>query len=267
MKHLPHLLLSLLILLSNSPTASSQRTVGSIDVPPGFSRAVAGGFGAYLRALPLKPEGSVVRLYDGRPKAWQRGAYAVVDMEIGAKDLQQCADAVIRLRAEYLWATGRRDAIRFHFTNGFRADYAPWADGNRIRVQGNAVEWYRGAAPDTSHAAFRKYLDCVFMYAGTASLSRELAPASLSDLRIGDVFIRGGHPGHAMIIVDLATDGKGKTAILVAQSYMPAQDIHIVTNLHDRPTSPWYIFDAGVTAFDFPEWSFTPSQIKRFRED
>ena len=146
MKHLPHLLLSLLILLSNSPTASSQRTVGSIEVPPGFSRVEAGGFGAYLRALPLKPTGSVVRLYDGRPKAWQRGAYAVVDMEIGAKDLQQCADAVIRLRAEYLWAAGRRDAIRFHFTNGFRADYARWADGYRIRVQGNAVEWYRGAA-------------------------------------------------------------------------------------------------------------------------
>ena len=75
MKHLPHLILTLLILLSNSPIASSQRTVGSIDVPPGFSRVEAGGFGAYLRALPLKPAGSVVRLYDGQPKAWQRGAY------------------------------------------------------------------------------------------------------------------------------------------------------------------------------------------------
>ena len=69
MKHLPHLILTLLILLSNSPTASSQRTVGSIDVPPGFSRVEAGGFGAYLRALPLKPAGSVVRLCHGRPRS------------------------------------------------------------------------------------------------------------------------------------------------------------------------------------------------------
>ncbi len=267
MKPLLHLILTLLILLSYSPTASSQRTVGSIDVPPGFSRVEAGGFGAYLRALPLKPEGSVVRLYNGLPKVWQRGAYAVIDMEIGEKDLQQCADAVIRLRAEYLWAAGRRDEIRFNFTSGFRADYAKWAEGYRIRVKGNEVEWYKGAAPDTSHAAFRKYLDCVFMYAGSASLSRELAPVSVADLQIGDVFIIGGHPGHAMIIVDMATDGNGKTAILVAQSYMPAQDIHIVTNLNDRRNSPWYVFDSGVSAFDFPEWSFTPSQLKRFRED
>ena len=45
-----------------------------------------------------------------------------------------------------------------------------------------------------------------------------------------------------MIIVDMATDGKGRKAILVAQSYMPAQDIHIVTNLNRPATSPWYIF-------------------------
>ena len=51
------------------------------------------------------------------------------------------------------------------------------------------------------------------------------------------------------------------------QSYMPAQDIHIVTNLNDRRNSPWYVFDSGVSAFDFPEWSFTPSQLKRFRDD
>lgn len=32
-------------------------------------------------------------------------------------------------------------------------------------------------------------------------------------------------------------------------------------------TPPGTSFDSGVSAFDFPEWSFTPSQLKRFRED
>ena len=91
MKQFLHLFLTLLALLACSPTASSQRRVGSIDVPSGFSRVEAGDFGSYLRGLPLKPEGSVVRLYNGLPKVWQRGAYAVIDMEIGEKDLQQCA--------------------------------------------------------------------------------------------------------------------------------------------------------------------------------
>ena len=109
--------------------AFAQRTVGSIPTPIGFVRLDASGFGAYLRKLPLKPEGSKVHLYDGSVKYWQAGAYAIIDMEIGKSDLQQCADACIRLRAEYLWRSKQYDAIHFNFTNGFRADYSKWAEG------------------------------------------------------------------------------------------------------------------------------------------
>ena len=64
----------------------------------------------------------------------------------------------------------------------------------------------------------------VFSYAGTASLSRELAPVNYQDMKIGDVFIQGGHPGHAVIVVDIAVHPKTKKKVfLLAQSYMPAQ--------------------------------------------
>ena len=103
------------------------------------------------------------------------------------------------------------------------------------------------------------------MYAGTASLSKELVDVTVTDLRIGDVFIIGGHPGHAMLIVDMAEDKLGNKAILVAQSYMPAQDIHIVTNLNNGKTSPWYIINQNTKSVSFPEYYFNISQIKRFQ--
>ena len=68
-----------------------------------------------------------------------------------------------------------------------------------------------------------------------------------------------------MIIVDMATDRKGRKAILVAQSYMPAQDIHVVTNRHDKKVSPWYVYDENTVTFEFPEWTFQSNQIKRFQ--
>lgn len=161
-------------------------------------------FAAYLRDLPLLPEGSKVLLYNGEEKGNQRAAYRVVDLDIGKRDLQQCADAIIRLRAEYLYEQKQYRKIHFNFTNGFRADYKKWAQGNRIRVDGNKMNWYSSKGEDYSYATFRSYLDIVFIYAGTASLSKELVKTAYSDLQPGDVFIQGGFPGHAVIVVDVA---------------------------------------------------------------
>ena len=245
-------------------SASAQvRKVIDIPVPRGYERTQETGFGEYLRELPLKKDGTKVRLYDGAEKSWQGGAYAVIDMEIGTSDLQQCADAVIRLRAEYLYKNRMYEDIHFNFTNGFRADYTKWADGYRIKVSGNNVRWYKACEPDFSYKTFRKYLDMVFSYAGTASLSKELASVRITDIRIGDVFIQGGFPGHAMIVVDIAESEDGDKAILVAQSYMPAQDIHIVTN--PEGPSPWYIISDTTEDILFPEWHFTSKDLKRFR--
>lgn len=240
--------------------------IGSIPAPDGFVRVTctSDSFGAYLRSLLLMPYGTPVLLYDGTRKPYQGGAFAVVDMEIGHSDLQQCADAVIRLRAEYLWQQKRYSEIHFNFTSGFEARYDRWARGERIRVLGNMCSWYNATGEDWSYKCFRKYLDKVFQYAGTASLERELKHSSITDVMPGDVFILGGHPGHAMIVVDVAKDNSGRKAIMVAQSYMPAQDIHIVRNLGDINHNPWYIIDDTTDGISFPEWSFSSDQLKRF---
>ena len=82
-----------------------EKLADRITPPTGYVRENChnNSFAAYLRTLPLLPKGSKVLLHNGREKSNQAAAFAVVDMEIGNRDLQQCADAVIRLRAEYLW--------------------------------------------------------------------------------------------------------------------------------------------------------------------
>ena len=126
MKRISSIIIVILLLLGVDVYA--QRRVCNIPPPVGFTRQETDGYGAYLRNLPLKPVGTLVKHYDGTVKGYQDGAYAVVDMEIGTRDLQQCADAVMRLRAEYLWHNKKYDQIHFNFTSGFRADYVKGTD-------------------------------------------------------------------------------------------------------------------------------------------
>jgi hypothetical protein len=236
--------------------------------PAGYVRVAAanGSFAAYLRRLPLKPDGAVVKLFDGRSKP-NPGVYAaVVDLPIGTRDLHQCADAVIRLRADYLLSRGRTDEIRFRFSNGFPAEYFRWRRGERIVVSGNAAHWEPGARPADGRRSFWRYLETVFTYAGTASLASELRVVPGGDPQIGDVFIQPGHPGHAVIVVDSAwsrADGRG--VFLLAQSYMPAQEIQVLLNPNDTRLSPWYASDFR-GALVTPEWMFKRTDLKRFMD-
>jgi len=238
--------------------------------PAGYERkaAAADSFAAYLRRLPLRAAGAQVRLYDGRIKP-VRGVYAaVVDLPIGRRDLHQCADAIIRLRAEYLFARKRYDAIRFRFNSGFLAEYSRWRRGERIVVRGRDVRWERTGRPGDDSRDFWRFLETVFSYAGTASLARELEAGSAeAGPRIGDVFIQPGHPGHAVIVVDAAVERRsGRSVFLLAQSYMPAQEIQVLENPNDARLSPWYEASFGDTLVT-PEWIFKAGDLKRFREE
>jgi hypothetical protein len=239
---------------------------GRFSVPPGYERVAAGehSFGEYLRILPLKPHGAKVRYYNGGTKS--RDVYeAVVDLDIGTRDLQQCADAAIRLRAEYLFREKQYDDIHFNFTSGFTADYPRWRDGYRVAVRGNSASWVKTAAYSAEYEDFRAYLDTVFAYAGTLSLAKELDPVQPEDMQIGDVFIQGGSPGHCVIVVDMALNPEtGERIFMLAQSYMPAQDIQILKNPDNTAISPWYALDFG-DVLDTPEWTFKKGDLKRFQ--
>lgn len=238
-------------------------------VPEGFVRATTDStsFAAWLRRLPMHPDGYPVHLYDGRLKSRTDVHCAVLDIDIGRRDLQQCADAVIRLRAEYLYSRGRYDDIHFRFTNGFVAEYKRWRRGERIRVDGNRVYWVAGGKVSDGYPEFRRYLDMVFAYAGSASLERELYAVEPTALRGGDVWIEGGYPGHAVIVLDVALQpDSGERLFLLAQSYMPAQEIHVLKNPANDDDNPWYSVGKMGENLETPEWAFGKDQLRRFRE-
>ena len=227
--------------------AAGDDLAARIAPPAGAKRvaAAAGSFGDWLRHLPLLPRDSPVMLFDGTRKSRQDVHQAVIDIDVGHRDLQQCADAVMRLRAEYLFAAGRFDEIIFHPRPG----------------EQKTIEWTGGAHRD----GWDRFLVRLFAAAGSASLDAELPRARGAPLP-GDVLIQGGYPGHAVVVLDVAEDSSGHRYLLLGQSYMPAQQIHVLKNFGDPDLSPWYdaaaLKGAGVAT---PEWRpFKSHDWRRF---
>ena len=237
----------------------------AVAAPQGWERVpcTRHSFGAWLRSLPVNPDDHSLTLYHGRPKSNQQAHAAILAIDVGDRNLQQCADAVMRLRAEYLYSYHRYDAIGFHFTSGDLATFRDWIRGVRPSVHGNRVDWVHSGVVDSSYDSFRRYLNQVFIYAGSYSLQNELDPvADSAEIKIGDVFVQGGFPGHAVIIVDMIEQIESpERRYLLAQSYMPAQEIHILKN-PIRP-DPWYILPPGAVIAT-PEWVFRRADLKRF---
>lgn len=236
--------------------------------PSGFQRAAVegGGFGDWLRKLPLKTGKPPVLLYNGQQKDNQTAHEAVLDIDVGAANLQQCADAVMRLRAEYLFNKKKYNEIHFNFTSGQAAHYEQWKNGYRPVVNGNKVTWLKKAKLDNSYTSFKQYLNSVFNYCGTHSLSKELKPVTdVGQIAVGDVFIHGGFPGHAVLVMDVAENPQtGEKLFLLAQSYMPAQQIHLLVNPNDNAISPWYRLKKTDKLLKTPEWTFQMSDLMRF---
>jgi hypothetical protein len=236
-----------------------------IPVPEGFERIPLAekSFGSWLRNIKLKRDNTVY-LYDGRKKLNQSAQFAVMDVSVGTKDLQQCADAVMRLRAEYLRSIGREDEIVFHATDGTKLDYASWRQGYRFVISHGKLSKRKLATAGSSLASLHEYLDLVFTYCGTLSLSRELQPVAMENIAPGDVWIKGGSPGHAVIVMDVAINSRGEKRFLLAQSYMPAQDIHILRNpLYPESRQPWFALPGQKNLYT-PQWTFKNDELRSF---
>lgn len=141
--NLYHMLLTNVILLllscASVPGLNPYPTIGAIPPPPGYHRInTTDPFATWLRTIPLKKDRTVY-LFDGRRKYNQTAQFAVLNISVGHQDLQQCADAIMRLRAEYLYSRKDYKVICFYTQQGVRLDYLDWTKGRRFHLSGDRL--------------------------------------------------------------------------------------------------------------------------------
>lgn len=200
-------------------------------LPAGWTRVPAerGSFGAWLQGLPVLPDTSTVHDFTGQPIF--AASAAVIELDLIGADLQQCADSIFRLYAEFRWATGTTEALQFHFTSGDITAWKDWQRGERHIVFGDLVLPVPWFSPGRSRGAFRSWLALVFRYAGTRSMALDSSPVPpTAPLEAGDFFVLPGSPGHTVLILDVIEDAtSGERRALVGQGYTPAQEFHVIS--------------------------------------
>jgi len=200
-----------------------------IPPPKGFSRVQTDTWGEWLRDLPVEEAAYAVHNIDGEMKENQSSHHRVVSMNV--LPYQQCADSILRLRAEFEVSRGQT----------FRFSGMSFSKGSR--------------------EAFDRFLGRLFIHKGTHNLAGELARVSEKRVMPGDVLVRGGNPGHAILVVDVVQDRHGNRKLLLANGFMPAQEFHVL----ELRGSPWFNerdLDFGLVN---PLWRpFTWSDLRRF---
>ncbi len=222
-------------------------------------------FSNYIQNYPLKPFGTQVINYDGNPYIYQEGHVGVLELSVPSNGLQQCADALIRMRAEYLWETNQKNKIGFNFTSGHYCSWKKYAEGYRPKIKGSKVTFHKTAAANTSKENFYKYLNLIFMYSGTQSLYSELPKInSIDNVQVGDMLIYPGSPGHVIMVVDKSINSKGENLFIFAQGNTPAQSVHILKNPSDLNISPWFKVEIS-EYLEIPAYYFNEVKFIRFK--
>jgi len=237
-----------------------------VNIPLGYKRVKypKGSFENYLRNYKLKTFGSKIINYDNTEYFWQRGHIGILEVPVPKNGLQQCADALIRVRSEYLWDNNRKNEIGFNFTSGHYCSWKKYAEGYRPKISGNKVSFYKIATANHTKENFYKYLNLIYTYSGTLSLYNELKSIKSKDLKIGDMLIKGGSPGHIVLLCDEVINDKGEKLFLLFQGNTPSQSVHLVKNLTDTSISPWYkLEDDAITPVS--NYTFSSAKFVRFK--
>jgi Domain of unknown function (4846) len=251
---------------NNKITEINPETIRGIPLPEGFNYVDDGDsvYSSWLLDLKLK-KSKVVYLYNGKLKSNQDAQYGVLNIDIGKKDLVQCADAAIKLKADYLFEKHLYDQIKFLATSGDEISFESWLKGVRWKEQGTKLISYNiNKEARNIEEEYNLFMELVFSYCGTYSLSKQLkAVNDIMSIQPGDVFVYGGFPGHAVTVMAVAKNEEDERIFLLSQSYMPAQDIHILKNYANTDKNPWYKVSDLYPLYT-PQWQFEKGSLKRW---
>jgi hypothetical protein len=246
-----------------------------LSTPAGFRRVrvASGSYAHWLRHLPLRKPGTPVRDHRGAKLPSSTAvAEAVVDLDVGRRDLQQCVDTLIRLRAEYHWWKKQPHRARFRYAGGRYFGWAQWARGIRPRRRDGRIVYERRAHRSLSRKNFRRYLTFMFAMTGTMHNVRE-PRVPFARMEAGHFFIqpppRPGLLGHAVVILDVARPvgsrdrDRGRLRALLGEGFTPAQSFHVLQAPHG---GAWFTLDPKKPV-QTPLWGppFQWSQLRRFR--
>jgi hypothetical protein len=249
-------------------SARYESLAARVSAPVGYRRieVLPQSFGYWLRHLPLLPQGTAVRSYRGKLilPANDPALAAVVDLDLGSRNLQQCADTALRLRGEYLYWRGLGDRAAFVWNGSRRFGYAEWRRGIRpVKVDGRWAFAAR-AGPLRGYDSFRRYLQYMFLWTGTQHQVSEPRVRDPRRVEPGDFLVQGGSPGHLVIVLDLARAIRSNRIVaLIGQGFMPAQDLHV---LRSKTGSAWFELDFDRPLVETPLWRpFRWGELRRFK--
>ncbi|MBN2722649.1 MAG: hypothetical protein JXR95_01105 [Deltaproteobacteria bacterium] len=237
-------------------------------VPANFKRVKVDkkSWAYWLRNIPLRKKGTRVYDYAGdEVPSSTAAAAAVVDLDIGNRDLQQCMDTIIRLRGEYHWWRNTKSKIGFRYYGNLYYKWSHWSNGMRPKKVNGRMKIVPGYRGGTSRKSFIKYMTYIFAMTGTVNNAGE-KKVKFSDIKAGDFFVYPAPSsrvlGHAIVIMDIAENSSGEKIGILAQGFTPAQDMHI---LKAPGGGVWYKFKEKLP-IKTPLWSpFKWSELRRFK--
>ena len=237
----------------DSDDANNSRIVQSNEIniysrfrtPENYNRIKSDNkFGNFLSQLNLKTIQTKVKNYDGTEKPNTEAYEAIIDLPNPTKNVQYNSNAILRLRAEYLFQNRLFDKINFNI-------------GEKHQTY---LEYSKG---DFSYRSFMDYIEYFLSKTNSTSIVNELERINWNNMEIGDIiFHNNSFKSHAVIVVDMAKNFKGEKIFMLAQSYYPSQEIHILSNPNDPKISPWYEHKSDTILT--PEWRFFTNDLMRF---
>ncbi len=168
---------------------------------------------------------------------------------IRGRKLEQCMDILVRFRAEYLWLSGRREAIHFPLPEGSDFRWKDWAQGWRPAFRGAHFKMEKTAGTDSSYANFLKYMNLLFEYSGSQAFYHYYEALDPASVKPGDFVVKKGKKGHAVLIVDMAVDSVGNRVALIGQGDTPACQFYL---LNYKKGNPWFPIEINQKSLPLP---------------
>jgi hypothetical protein len=229
-----------ILLLLLSLNIYSQTIESYFEIPKDYKRIIQSDYHDWIISREINTKDKV-KYFNGQTIDGLGTDYkAKFVYNIGKRNLHQCADAVMYNNARYFFDTKQYKKISYTFSHNARV-YSYVKEFNVFNEK-----------------TFKKYITMVWGYCGTWSLQEyDTVEIDIKKMQVGDMFLIGGFPGHAMSVVDMIENNNGKKKFMLAQSFMPAQEQHILLN--PNTNNVWFY-----SVNEIP-WSFTAKDLRRFK--